>query len=86
MIQTALAYSAGYGIKCMMICQSLAQLEEAYGQNNSILDNAHIRMTYTANCEKTARRISATYPRLNMWCVRAKRRNVSGPPCSGGGG
>lgn len=56
--QSALAYSAGYGIKCMMICQSLNQLEEAYGQNNSILDNSHVRMTYTAADERTAKRIS----------------------------
>jgi type IV secretion system protein VirD4 len=73
--QTALAYSAGYGIKCMMICQSLAQLEEAYGQNNSILDNAHIRMTYTANCEKTARRIS---DQVGTSTMSKRTRNVSG--------
>jgi type IV secretion system protein VirD4 len=73
--QTALAYSAGYGIKCMMICQSLAQLEEAYGQNNSILDNAHVRMTYTANCEKTARRIS---DQVGTSTMSKRTKNVSG--------
>jgi type IV secretion system protein VirD4 len=73
--QSALAYSAGYGIKCMMICQSLAQLEEAYGQNNSILDNAHVRMTYTANCEKTARRISE---QVGQSTVSKRTKNVSG--------
>ena len=56
--QTSLAYLAGYGIKAYLIAQSLNQLEAAYGQHNSILDNCHIRMTYTANDEKTAKRIS----------------------------
>jgi len=53
-----LAFLAGYGIKCFLIAQSLNQLEAAYGQHNSLLDNCHVRMTYTANDERTARRIS----------------------------
>ena len=56
--QTSLAYLAGYGIKAYLIAQSLNQLQATYGQDNSILDNCHIRLTYTANDEKTAKRIS----------------------------
>ena len=56
--QTQLAYLAGYGIKAMLIAQSLNQLQDAYGQNNSILDNCHVRMTYAANDDRTAKRIS----------------------------
>jgi type IV secretion system protein VirD4 len=56
--QTSLAYLAGYGIKAFLIAQSLNQLEATYGQNNSILDNCHIRMTYTALDDRTAKRIS----------------------------
>jgi type IV secretion system protein VirD4 len=56
--ETALAFLAGYGLKAMLIAQSLNQLEKAYGQNNSILDNCHVRLTYAANDDKTARRIS----------------------------
>jgi type IV secretion system protein VirD4 len=73
--QSALAYSAGYGIKAMLICQSLSQLEEAYGQNNSILDNAHVRMSYTANCEKTAKRISE---QVGQATHSKRTRNFSG--------
>jgi type IV secretion system protein VirD4 len=36
----------------------LNQLEKAYGPHNSILDNCHIRLTYAANDDRTARRIS----------------------------
>jgi type IV secretion system protein VirD4 len=73
--ETALAYAAGYGIKCMLICQSLAQLEKAYGQDNSILDNSHVRLTYTANCEKTAKRISEQVGTATM---TKRSKNYSG--------
>src|SRR5579871_312042 len=81
--QTQLAYLAGYGIKAMLIAQSLNQLQEAYGQNNSILDNCHVRMTYAANDDKTAKRISdlvgqATHVKLQRsFSSRGWFRNVS---------
>ncbi len=56
--ETALAFLAGYGLKAFLIAQSLNQLEKAYGPHNSILDNCHVRLTYAANDDKTARRIS----------------------------
>ena len=56
--ETSLAYLAGYGMKAFLIAQSLNQLEKAYGQSNSILDNCHVRLTFAANDDKTARRIS----------------------------
>ena len=56
--ESALAFIAGYGLKAFLIAQSLNQLEKAYGPNNSILDNCHIRFAYAANDDKTARRIS----------------------------
>jgi type IV secretion system protein VirD4 len=56
--QTQLAYLAGYGIKAYLIAQSLNQLQAVYGQDNSILDNCHVRMTYTALDDRTAKRIS----------------------------
>jgi type IV secretion system protein VirD4 len=56
--ETALAFIAGYGLKAFLIAQSLNQLEKAYGPHNSILDNCHVRLTYAANDDKTAKRIS----------------------------
>jgi len=57
--ESALAFSAGYGIKCFLICQSLNQLEKAYGRDNAIVDNCHVRMAYAANRSETAATISA---------------------------
>ena len=35
---------AGYGLKSFLIAQSLNQIEKAYGPNNAILDNCHVRV------------------------------------------
>lgn len=49
---------AGYGIKAFLIAQSLNQIEKAYGANNSILDNCHVRVSFATNDERTAKRVS----------------------------
>src|SRR5207302_8258891 len=56
--ETALAFMAGYGLKSFLIAQSLNQIEKAYGPNNSILDNCHVRVAFATNDERTARRVS----------------------------
>ncbi len=56
--ETELAYMAGYGIRALMIAQSLNQIEKAYGANNAILDNSHVRVTYGTLDDRTAKRIS----------------------------
>ena len=54
----ALAYIRGYRIKACLVAQSLNQLVQTYGENSSILDNAHVRVAFACNDERTARRIS----------------------------
>ncbi|GGI34094.1 MULTISPECIES: conjugal transfer protein TraG [Bradyrhizobium] len=56
--ESALAFMAGYGIKAFLIAQSLNQIEKAYGPNNAILDNCHVRVSFATNDERTARRVS----------------------------
>ncbi len=56
--ETALAFMAGYGIRAFLIAQSLNQISKAYGENNSILDNCHVRVAFATNDERTAKRIS----------------------------
>jgi type IV secretion system protein VirD4 len=56
--ESALAFMAGYGVKSFLIAQSLNQIEKAYGANNSILDNCHVRVCFATNDERTARRVS----------------------------
>lgn len=56
--ETALAFMAGYGVRAFLVAQSLNQIEKAYGPNNAILDNCHVRVAFATNDERTAKRIS----------------------------
>lgn len=56
--ESALAFMAGYGLKSVLIAQSLNQIEKAYGPNNAILDNCHVRVSFATNDERTAKRVS----------------------------
>jgi type IV secretion system protein VirD4 len=56
--EAELAFIAGYGIRAFLIAQSLNQIERAYGANNAILDNCHVRVAFSTNDERTAKRIS----------------------------
>ncbi|MGN6620643.1 MAG: conjugal transfer protein TraG, partial [Sphingomonas sp.] len=56
--ETSLAFLAGYGVRAFLIAQSLNQIEKAYGEHNAILDNCHVRVAFSTNDERTAKRIS----------------------------
>jgi type IV secretion system protein VirD4 len=73
--ETALAFMAGYGIRAFLIAQSLNQIEKAYGEHNSILDNCHVRIAFATNDERTARRISDT---LGTATEQRAMRNYAG--------
>jgi type IV secretion system protein VirD4 len=57
-MQESLAFVAGYGIKCYLIVQDLSQLQEFYGQNESITSNCHIQNAYPPNRVETAEHLS----------------------------
>lgn len=56
--ESALAFVAGYGMKVLLVVQSLNQLRKSYGPNNSIMDNCHVRIVFTPNDNETAELIS----------------------------
>jgi len=56
--ESALAFMAGYDLKSVLIAQSLNQIEKAYGPNNAIVDNCHVRVSFATNDERTAKRVS----------------------------
>lgn len=53
-----ISYFRGYGIKLVLIAQSVKQLAERYGEKNSIVDNCDVRLTYHANDPETAKYVS----------------------------
>src|SRR3546814_166435 len=56
--ETSLAFMAGHGVRAFLIAQSLNQIEKAYGEHNSILDNCHARVAFATNDDRTRRRVS----------------------------
>lgn len=56
--ESTLAFMAGYELQAFLIAQSLNQVDKAYGPNNSILDNCHVRVAFATNDDRTAKRIS----------------------------
>lgn len=56
--ERALAYIRGYGIRALLIAQSINQLNKIYTVNNSIIDNCHIRIFHTPNELETPKYIS----------------------------
>jgi len=56
--QDSLAYLAGYGIRAMLITQDLSQLYAAYGRDESITANSHVRVAFTPNKPETAELLS----------------------------
>jgi type IV secretion system protein VirD4 len=58
--ESSLAFLAGYGVRAVLVAQSLNQIEKAYGPYQAILDNCHVRVAFTPNDERTAKRLSDT--------------------------
>lgn len=56
--EESLAFIAGYGMKAYLIIQDVSQLWTAYGKDESIFSNCHIRMAYAPNKIETARLLS----------------------------
>lgn len=60
-MQESLAFLAGYGIKCYLICQDINQLksrETGYGHDESITSNCHIQNAFPPNRVETAEHLS----------------------------
>ena len=60
-LQESLAFLAGYGIKCYLVCQDINQLKSSrsgYGQDESITSNCHIQAAFPPNRVETAEHLS----------------------------
>lgn len=73
--QSQLAYLSGYGIKAFLIAQDLSQLYAAYGREESIVSNCHVRVAYAPNKIETARLLSDM---AGTMTVHRNRRMYSG--------
>lgn len=60
-LQESLAFVAGYGIKCYLICQDINQLKSrdtGYGHDETITSNCHVQLAYPPNRVETAEHLS----------------------------
>jgi type IV secretion system protein VirD4 len=73
--ESALGFLAGYGLKAMLVAQSLAQLKQVYGERTSILDNTHVRVFFRPETIETAEYISKT---LGQTTITYKTRSEGG--------
>src|SRR5579883_1523795 len=71
----ALSYMAGYGLKAYLITQDIRQIVDAYGNNESIVSNCHVRIAFAPNQVETAELLSRM---TGKQTVRKASYNFSG--------
>ena len=73
----ALSYMAGYGLKALLITQDIRQIQadDAYGRNESIVSNCHVRIAYAPNNFETAELLSRM---TGMQTIQKANVNFSG--------
>jgi type IV secretion system protein VirD4 len=58
-LEELLAYFRGYGARCFLLCQDLAQLHRLYGRSETISGNCRVHLTTASQSPETRRHASA---------------------------
>lgn len=74
-IEEALAFMAGYGLKAYLIVQDLQQIIGTYGREEGLVGNCHVRIAYAPNKIETAELLSRM---SGQTTVVRKQTTVSG--------
>jgi len=74
-IEEPLAFMAGYGLKAYLIVQDLQQIHSAYGRDEGLIGNCHIRIAYAPNKIETAELLSRM---AGQTTVVRKQTSISG--------
>lgn len=74
-MEEALAFMAGYGLKAYLIVQDLQQITGAYGREEGLVGNCHVRIAYAPNKIETAELLSRM---SGQTTVIRKQTTVSG--------
>lgn len=72
--EKSLRLMSGYGVKAMLVAQSLNDIVETYGPHNSILDNCHVYTTFSVLDPLTQEKVSRLTGLTTRW-----RTTHSGP-------
>lgn len=84
-IELALAICAGYGIKMLIVCQDVNQLNKAYTKDNSIGSNCHLHSYYTPNIDSGGATAEAISKSLGKKTITTESENF-GKSLFGDGG
>ncbi len=71
----SLSFIAGYGLKAYLIAQDLSQIYSAYGRDESIIANCHIRVAFAPNKLETAQNLSNM---LGLMTIISEHQSLSG--------
>jgi len=80
-IEEALAFMAGYGLKAYLIVQDLQQIHSAYGREEGLIGNCHLRIAYAPNKLETAEVLSRM---VGQTTVVRQQVTISGLRAGGG--
>ncbi|GAB3129457.1 type IV secretory system conjugative DNA transfer family protein [Novispirillum itersonii] len=70
-LEKAIAFVAGYGIKVYLIVQDIAQLYSVYGKDEGITGNCHVRVAFAPNRPETGEYLSKLAGKTTV--IQAKR-------------
>lgn len=73
-LESSLAFMAGYGIKAYLIIQDINQLRKEYGDKEALFANCHIRIAFATNNPDTAKILSQLSGEAT---IIQKKRNYS---------
>jgi type IV secretion system protein VirD4 len=71
----SLSFIAGYGLKAYLIAQDLTQIYAAYGRDESIISNCHIRVAFAPNKLETAQILSSM---IGSMTITVKNKSYAG--------
>lgn len=74
LVEKSMSYIAGYGLKMLLITQSMKQLKKIYGKDNFILANCSIQLYLTPNEIEDAEDISKTLDNKTILSVSVSKK------------
>lgn len=65
----------GYGMQAMLVCQSIRDLEDVYGNSQTIMENTHVQLLYASSDPRTLRDVSGALGEREVERVSRSRRS-----------
>lgn len=80
LLEKGIGYVAGYGMKMIIVVQSLQQLNKIYTKDNAFMSNCQVQVFYTANDNETADYVSKSIGNETIKVGNGKTASYTGQP------